>query len=68
MRMRVAEDILPGSELHEQLHDGIVVAALLRASEEFAIGKGTGSPFAETIVGFSVDLTASAEIGYVYAP
>jgi hypothetical protein len=51
--------------LAEYIQDAVSAAAFLAAGVQFAVGVGTGTALAKTVVGFRVDLMGTAYGGYV---
>ena len=62
VRMRIVQDRLVGAVETEHLERTAVVAALFGTGEEFAVGIGTRTAFAECVIGIGIDRTVAVDL------
>ena len=65
MCMGFVEDGIGCAEEMEKFHDALHVTAFLGAGEEFSVREGTGSTFAEAVVGFGIESFIPVEQRYI---
>ena len=66
MGMSLIEQAVVATEVVEEFHNALHIAAFLAAREEFAIGESTRTAFAKTVVGLGVESEIAVERSDVF--
>ena len=61
MSMGLVEQAVVATKMMEEFHDALHIAALLAARKEFAIGECACAPFAEAVIGLSIESLVAVE-------